>query len=87
MKVDRLQQRQWTGPQDQFPIKLYTMLELADARGSAWSSGAVVAWLPHGRAFRILDEEMFVDAIAPLFFRLTKIRSFHRQLHLWGFKR
>ncbi|KAL7539780.1 hypothetical protein ACHAXR_011203 [Thalassiosira sp. AJA248-18] len=71
---------------EQFPTKLYEMLELADVQGYGSSSNAV-AWLPHGRAFRVLDEQSFMESIVPVFFNQTKIRSFYRQLHLWGFKR
>ncbi|KAL7534199.1 hypothetical protein ACHAXR_005717 [Thalassiosira sp. AJA248-18] len=70
----------------QFPVKLYAMLELADVQGYGSSSNAVV-WLPHGRAFRVLDGQRFVESSALLFFRQTTIRSFYRQLNYWGFKR
>ncbi|KAL7524789.1 hypothetical protein ACHAXR_000716 [Thalassiosira sp. AJA248-18] len=70
----------------QFPVKLYAMLELADVQGYGSSSNAVV-WLPCGRAFRVLDDQRFMESIAPLFFKQTKVRSFYRQLNLWGFKR
>ena len=71
---------------EKFPAKLHAVLELADARGSACSSD-VITWLPHGRAFRILDGEGFMQTVVPMFFELTKMRSFYRQLNLWGFKR
>ncbi|KAL7540922.1 hypothetical protein ACHAXR_010478 [Thalassiosira sp. AJA248-18] len=76
----------WKSSKGQFPTKLYAMLELADVQGYGSSSNAV-AWLPHGRAFRVLDEKIFVESIVPVFFKQTKIRSFYRQLNLWGFKR
>mmetsp|Transcript_1991 Transcript_1991/g.3736 ORF Transcript_1991/g.3736 Transcript_1991/m.3736 type:complete len:369 (+) Transcript_1991:54-1160(+) len=70
---------------EQFPVKLYDMLELADVHGPRWTDA--VTWLSHGRAFRILDEREFMEVIVPLFFKQTKIRSFYRQLNLWGFRR
>ncbi|KAL7526337.1 hypothetical protein ACHAXR_001435, partial [Thalassiosira sp. AJA248-18] len=76
----------WKSSKVQFPMKLYAMLELADVQGYGSSSNAV-AWLPHGRAFRVLDEQSFMESIVPFFFKQTKIRSFYRQLNLWGFKR
>ena len=46
-----------------------------------------ITWLPHGRAFQVLDEKMFEEKIMNISFNTTKIRSFKRQLNLWGFKR
>lgn len=69
---------------EQFPAKLYAILELANMQ-AAGSSGC--SWLPHGRAFKIFDEHKFMNSCVPIFFKQTKIRSFHRQLNLWGFKR
>mmetsp|Transcript_22423 Transcript_22423/g.34635 ORF Transcript_22423/g.34635 Transcript_22423/m.34635 type:complete len:326 (-) Transcript_22423:116-1093(-) len=68
----------------EFPIKLYAMLELAD---TIPEFAQAVTWLPHGRAFRILDKDTFMKEVVPVFFNQTKIRSFNRQLHLWGFRR
>lgn len=65
----------------QFPVKLYTMLEYADEMGLRCCT-----WLPHGRAFMILDEAGLMK-IVPTFFNQTKIRSFQRQLYLWDYFR
>lgn len=67
-----------------FPTKLYAMLELAD---SIPDFSKAITWLPHGRAFLIIDEVAFMQKIVPYFFNQTHLRSFNRQLHLWGFKR
>ena len=80
-------QHQRKAPKEQFQTKLYTMLELAGAQCLGYSSKNVVAWLPHGYAFRIFDEARFMEEVVPMFFKQTKIRSFYRQLNLWGFKR
>ena len=69
---------------EQFPVKLYAMLELAEVRGFGCSG---CSWLPHGRAFRIDDESEFMKVAVPMFFKQSKIRSFYRQLYLWEFKR
>ncbi|KAL7549740.1 hypothetical protein ACHAWF_013004 [Thalassiosira exigua] len=71
-------------PKEQFPVKLYALLEMADVPGLGCAGGA--SWLPHGRAFKVLDEERFMASV-PMFFKATKIRSLYRQLNLWGFKR
>lgn len=67
-----------------FPTKLYAMLELAD---SIPYFSKAITWLPHGRAFLIIDEVTFMQQIVPYFFNQTRLHSFNRQLHLWGFKR
>lgn len=61
-----------------FPNKLYDLLS---TRQSA------IRWCDHGRAFRVLDEGDLMTIATPTYFRQTKIRSFYRQLHLWGFKK
>ena len=68
----------------EFPIKLYAMLELAE---NLFEFSQAVTWLPHGRAFRILNKVKFMEEVAPLFFNQTKFRSFNRQLNMWGFRR
>ncbi len=68
----------------EFPIKVYSMLELAE---NITEFAQAVAWLPHGRAFMIHNKVKFMKEVAPLFFNQTKIRSFYRQLQMWGFRR
>ena len=82
------QEEQWKTAKGQFPTKLYTILTLADNdRCLDPSTPVMITWLPHGRAFNVLDEERFVRYVMPTFTKQTKIRSFHRQLNLWGFRR
>jgi len=71
---------------EHFPGKLHTMLDLVTSGSLVHYSDAVL-WLPHGRAFKVLDQERFMKYVVPMFFRQTKIRSFHRQLYLWGYKK
>ena len=63
-----------------FPYKLYETLN--DKR-----SESSINWLPHGLAFRIHDKEEFSTHVMPRYFKTTKMRSFQRQLNLWGFQR
>ena len=72
------------GSRSEFPTKLYALLELADIIPEFMQA---ISWMPHGRAFSIHDEGIFMDEVAPVFFNQTKIRSFKRQLHLWQFRR
>mmetsp|Transcript_28957 Transcript_28957/g.53464 ORF Transcript_28957/g.53464 Transcript_28957/m.53464 type:complete len:261 (+) Transcript_28957:96-878(+) len=66
-----------------FPSKLYEMLEYVEQMGLC----DVISWLPHGRAFKIHNKDMFMSHVAKRFFKATKLRSIHRQMNLWGYKR
>ena len=47
----------------------------------------IITWMPHGRAFAVLQPQQLRDNVLPRFFKQTKFMSFTRQLNLWGFKR
>jgi hypothetical protein len=47
----------------------------------------IITWMPHGRAFVVLQPQQLRDIVLPRFFKQTKFMSFTRQLNLWGFKR
>ncbi len=68
---------------DQFPSKLYEMLESVESLGFSH----IVCWLSDGESFQVVDPTQFMDLVVPKFFKATKYRSFQRQLNLWGFKR
>lgn len=58
-----------------FPVKLYKILndrKYAD----------IIAWLPHGRAWRILKPKTFEEEVIPVFFRSDRYASFMRQVRL-----
>jgi HSF-type DNA-binding len=46
-----------------------------------------IAWLPHGRAWKILKQHDFEEKVIPLYFRHAKLASFMRQVNGWGFRR
>jgi hypothetical protein len=48
---------------------------------------SIITWMPHGRAFVVLQPQQLRDIVLPRFFKQTKFMSFTRQLNLWGFKR
>ena len=47
----------------------------------------IITWLPHGRSFIILNREQIESECTQTYFKLTKIKSFIRQLNRWGFQR
>eukprot|EP00979_Chaetoceros_neogracilis_P013073 scaffold3655_cov260-Chaetoceros_neogracile.AAC.5 len=47
----------------------------------------IITWMPHGRAFVVLQPQQLRDNVLPRFFKQTKFMSFTRQLNLWGYKR
>ncbi|KAL7503254.1 hypothetical protein ACHAXN_001067 [Cyclotella atomus] len=69
-----------------FPRKLYNLLETI-GESSTTGDEPCISWLPHGRAFIIRNEGVFVSKVVPEYFKQTKMRSFVRQLLLWGFTR
>ncbi|KAL9182724.1 hypothetical protein ACHAXT_004003 [Thalassiosira profunda] len=63
-----------------FPMKLYDILCTPQFSNA-------VAWMPHGRSWRVLDKDLFVREICPRYFAQTRYESFIRQVNGWGFKR
>lgn len=76
-------ERDGEGNREQFPTKLYEMLENVESLGLSHA----VSWLPDGRSFKVKRPAEFMDLVAPRFFKFTQYRSFQRQLNLWGFHR
>ena len=47
----------------------------------------IIAWLDHGKAFIIKDEQAFCKHVLPKYFgKATLFRSFKRKLNRWGFR-
>ena len=63
-----------------FPANLYNIL--ADPEHHH-----VIRWLPHGRAWKVVDEGLFLNEVAPKFFSFSKYQSFVRQVTGWQFRR
>jgi len=51
------------------------------------SNHDAVIWLPHGKAFLIIDRQQFSVKVLPKYFRKTKYASFTRKLNRWNFSR
>ena len=68
-----------------FPKRLYNMLEdVSDEKSN--SAKDVVSWISEG-GFMVHNKELFETLFLPKYFHQTKIRSFQRQLNIYGFKR
>lgn len=62
-----------------FPVKLHYILSNPKYKDC-------VAWLPHGRAWRILKPKTFEKKVIPKFFRSAKYASFMRQVRFLPFR-
>jgi hypothetical protein len=72
------------GVAEPFPQRLYYMLQDVEKQGKSH----IVSFSPHGRAFSIHDMKAFTDEILPQYFaKQSKLVSFVRQIHLYGFAR
>lgn len=67
-------------PTQTFPMKLHSILSNPEFQD-------IIAWLPHGRAWRILQHKAFEERVIPLYFRHGRYSSFARQVNGWGFRR
>lgn len=56
-----------------FPVKLHDML-------SSPSFSHLIAWMPHGRAWKVLKIQEFEERVLPLYFRSGRYSSFMRQV-------
>jgi len=66
------------GVSQPFPYKVHCMLS---------ENNPSIQWLPHGRAFQVIDADTFVETVLTRTCRQTKWESFRRQLNLYGFGR
>jgi hypothetical protein len=67
--------------ENNFPAILHKILSDEQCSG-------IISWMPHGRSWKLHNNERLVDYAIPKFFRHTiKLGSFNRQLSGWGFKR
>jgi hypothetical protein len=67
-----------------FPYKLRQML---DNSAKDERMEAIVSWLPNNQSFKVHDKDAFVKEVLPrYFFKITKYKSFIRQLNSYGFE-
>lgn len=67
-------------PSHTFPMKLHSILANNEFQD-------IIAWLPHGRSWRILQHKAFEERVIPMYFRHGRYSSFARQVNGWGFRR
>jgi hypothetical protein len=85
LATDEALRRNRGGVTETFPEKLQRMLAEIEVDGSY---SHIVGFLPHGRAFAVLDMNQFSDELMPKYFSgQGKWSSFARQLRLYGFLR
>jgi hypothetical protein len=70
-------------PFELFPVKLYRLLFDAQQRNQQH----IVSFTPSGNAFVVYRPIEFMSDIAPLYFKITSLASFQRQLYIYGFHR
>jgi len=63
-----------------FPAKVHSMLARQDLSD-------IIAWMPHGRSWRVLKPREFEVRVIPTYFEHAKFSSFIRQANGWGFRR
>eukprot|EP00545_Synedropsis_sp_CCMP1620_P011227 CAMPEP_0119011992 /NCGR_PEP_ID=MMETSP1176-20130426/6009_1 /TAXON_ID=265551 /ORGANISM="Synedropsis recta cf, Strain CCMP1620" /LENGTH=651 /DNA_ID=CAMNT_0006964883 /DNA_START=50 /DNA_END=2005 /DNA_ORIENTATION=- len=69
-----------SGKDHSFPVKLHRILSDPEFQ-------EYICWMPHGRSWKVLQQDDFEDKVIPLFFRHGKFSSFMRQVNGWGFRR
>ena len=80
LKIDSPPLLKAKGKEEIFPVKLHRILSSRQFRH-------VITWLPHGRAWKIINQTVFEKEVIPLFFRHDQYTSFSRQVNAWGFRR
>lgn len=65
-----------TAKEPTFPVKLHMILSNPEFQD-------IIAWLPHGRSWRILQQKAFEERVIPLYFRHGRYSSFARQVRLY----
>ena len=66
-----------------FPVLLHKLLK--DCEDKKYHH--IISWMPHGRSFKIHNEQMFVERILPTYFFISKRSSFIRQLTNYGYRK
>eukprot|EP00533_Pseudo-nitzschia_delicatissima_P005635 CAMPEP_0116102408 /NCGR_PEP_ID=MMETSP0327-20121206/13333_1 /TAXON_ID=44447 /ORGANISM="Pseudo-nitzschia delicatissima, Strain B596" /LENGTH=428 /DNA_ID=CAMNT_0003594445 /DNA_START=214 /DNA_END=1500 /DNA_ORIENTATION=+ len=63
-----------------FPVKLYAILAQKEFQD-------IIAWMPHGRSWKVLKPNLFESLVMPSFFQCGNYHSFNRLVNAWSFRR
>lgn len=66
-----------------FPIVLHHMLMALEAEGDCQA----ISWAPHGRSLIFHNWDLFEFKYMPLWFSMSSLASFQRQLNMYAFTR
>ena len=66
-----------------FPWRLHELVEALEETGNEH----ILSWIKGGQQFKIHDPDLFTSEIIPKFFKSSSLKSFQRQMHLYGFQR
>lgn len=66
-----------------FPCKMYSLLEDAETFGFE----SIISWQPGGKSFTLHKPEIFATTVMQSYFTQTKLKSFQRQLNIYGWKK
>ena len=70
-----------------FPVKLYKILTEVCHTNKDPEAAKSICWASHGRSFKVQRVDHFEQVILPRYLKLTQLRSFYRQLNLYGYTR
>ena len=63
-----------------FPLKLCAILAQKEFQD-------IIAWMPHGRSWKVLKPDLFESLVMPIFFQCGNYHSFNRLVNAWSFRR
>lgn len=82
MQRDKFPRTGKRGVPQQFPRRLYNMLEHETTEAETNGKEPILAWSKTGKAFGISDVAMFANQVLPKHFKTSKFSSFQRNLNL-----
>ena len=62
-----------------FPAKLHEIISNPEYQH-------IIRWMPHGRAWKVLNKQLLASVVCPYHFSHSSFDSFNRQVNGWGFK-
>mmetsp|Transcript_48902 Transcript_48902/g.57126 ORF Transcript_48902/g.57126 Transcript_48902/m.57126 type:complete len:133 (-) Transcript_48902:523-921(-) len=47
----------------------------------------IITWMPHGKSWKVTNQNRFLQEVMPKYFEYSNYNSFNRLVNAWGFKR